>query len=122
LSIYTFSALIFCPIEARMNHYREQWIADWCVEHGWTDWFLDQRRYWAFPPHSVMPTPIPLVVLQAIKTEKGHSPDERRWIGAAAGCVIVGGWLSYGLGSPLPILVAFGVCAIVSAWLEEEYT
>lgn len=104
-----------------MNHYCEQWIADWCVEHGWTDWFLEQRSYWAFPPHSVMPTPIPLAVLQAIKTEKGHSPDERRWIGAAAGAVIIGGWLSYGLGSPLPILVAFGFCAIVSAWLEEEY-
>lgn len=42
-----------------MNHYCEQWIADWCEEHGWTDWFPQQRSYWAFPPHAVMPTPSP---------------------------------------------------------------
>jgi hypothetical protein len=105
-----------------MNHYCEQWIADWCTEHGWTDWFHEQRSYWAFPPHAVIPTPIPTQVLQAIKAEKGLSPDERRWVMIGFGSMFLGCGLSYVMGSPLPFLAAFGFCAVVSAHLEEEYS
>jgi hypothetical protein len=103
-----------------MNHYCEEWITDWCMEHGWTDWFHEQRAYWAFPPHAVMPTPIPTQVLQAIKAEKGLSPDERLWVGAGFASVAIGGLLSYGLVSPLPLFTAFGFCAVVAANLEDE--
>jgi hypothetical protein len=104
-----------------MNHYCEQWIADWCLENGWTDWFAgDERRYWAFPPHAVMPTPLPATVLQAIKAKEGMSPDERVWVGGGLVSLVVGGLLTYVLGSPLPALAAFGFCAGMVAHLEEE--
>jgi hypothetical protein len=103
-----------------MNHYREQWIADWCQEHGWTDWFLQQRRYWAFPPHAVMPTPIPQQALRNIKAEKGFSPDEQIWCLAGLASVIGGVVVSYSLSSPMPMLMTFAICAIVSIRLEDE--
>jgi hypothetical protein len=103
-----------------MNHYHEQWIADWCQENGWTDWFSQQRGYWAFPPHAVMPTPIPAQALRSIKREKGISPDERNWVLAGVGSVILGAVVSYGLSSPLPLLMAFGFSAIVAIQLEDE--
>lgn len=103
-----------------MNHYHEQWIADWCQENGWTDWFSQQRRYWAFPPHAVMPTPIPSQVLRNIKAEKGFSPDERSWGLAGMASLVSGVVMSYGLSSPMPVLMAFAFCAVVAIQLENE--
>lgn len=103
-----------------MNHYREQWIADWCQEHGWTDWFCQQHSYWAFPPHAVMPTPIPPQVLRHIKAENGFTPDERMWCLAGLTSLISGVMMSYGWSSPMPLLIAFGICAVVAIQLEDE--
>ncbi|MBE9030568.1 hypothetical protein IQ266_12590, partial [filamentous cyanobacterium LEGE 11480] len=97
-----------------MNHYCEQWIADWCQEHGWTDWFPEQRSYWAFPPHAVMPTPIPQQALRNIKADNGFSPDERAWGLAGLASLVSGVVMSYGLSSPMPMLMAFGFCAVVA--------
>jgi hypothetical protein len=103
-----------------MNHYHEQWIADWCQAHGWTDWFSQQRGYWAFPPHAVMPTPIPSQVLRDIKAEKGFSPEERSWGLAGLGSLVMGVVISYGWSSPMPMLMAFAFCAVVAIQLENE--
>jgi hypothetical protein len=103
-----------------INPYHEEWIADWCEDHGWTDWFQQQRSYWAFPPQSVMPVPIPSKVLQTIKAERGMSGDERRWALMAWGGVVLGGLLSYEMASPLPLMMAFAFGAIVAAQMEEE--
>jgi hypothetical protein len=104
----------------RTNPYNEIWIADWCRDNGWTDWFTEHRSYWAFPPHGVMPMPIPQSVLQAIKAEKGLSPDERVLVLASFSSLIAGVGLTWGLGSPLPLLAAFGFSAIVAAHLETD--
>ncbi|YAF99351.1 MAG: hypothetical protein AB3A66_28335 (plasmid) [Nodularia sp. CChRGM 3473] len=32
--------------------------ADWCKLRGWTDLFVHERRFWAFPPTAVLPLPI----------------------------------------------------------------
>jgi hypothetical protein len=104
----------------KVNHYCEQWIADWCQENGWTDWFLEQRCYWAFPPHAVLPMPIPAQVLRTIKIAKGISPDERQWLNWAIGSLLCGSSLSWLVGSPMPVLAAFGFCAVAAAKLEDE--
>jgi hypothetical protein len=103
-----------------INPYREEWIADWCESHGWTDWFHEQRSYWAFPPQAVMPVPIPSQVLRSIKAEKGMSDDERRWASMAWVGVLLGGVLSYEIASPLPLLMAFAFGAVVAARMEED--
>lgn len=103
-----------------MNHYCEQWIADWCQTNGWTDWFRERSSYWAFPPNSVMPVPIPNSVLRTIKAEKGLSPDERFWSLSVLASVIVAGVLGYFTSSPMPLVLAFGYGAIVFAGLEDD--
>lgn len=105
-----------------MNPYCEQWIADWCQTNGWTDWFQERSSYWAFPPNSVMPVPIPPSVLHSIKAEKGLSNQERAWsLGAIAGAGIAAVW-GYAAASPLPLLIAFVACAMIFAGLDSEET
>lgn len=103
-----------------MNKYCSQWIQEWCHENGWTDLFVVQRDYWAFPPHAVMPTPIPAQVLHGIKAEKGLSPAERLWYGAACGVTLLMSGLSYLADSPMPLVVAFAFCAVVVALSDDD--
>ncbi len=103
-----------------MNHYREQWIADWCQDNGWTDWFTERSRYWAFPPQAVMPVPIPPQVLQTIKAEKGFTPEERGWALLVMTCGILAGTCGYWFANPLPLVFAFAFGAIVVAQMEDE--
>ncbi|MER3433116.1 MAG: hypothetical protein C4288_06730 [Leptolyngbya sp. ERB_1_1] len=103
-----------------MNHYCEQWIADWCQTNGWTDWFQERSGYWAFPPNSVMPVPIPTSVLHSIKAEKGLSNHERLW---SLGAIVGTGFAAvfgYFTASPMPLMMAFVACAIVFARLDSE--
>jgi hypothetical protein len=98
----------------------DQWIQDWCDENGWTDLFIDRRRYWAFPPGAVMPLPVPDTALQAVKGQKGLSFAERMWMGAAIGVTLVASASSYWLASPMPLVTAFVVCALIVANLDED--
>lgn len=34
-------------------------VRRWCQQHGWTDEFIQERQFYAFPPHAVMPLPVP---------------------------------------------------------------
>jgi hypothetical protein len=103
-----------------MNHYAAQWIDDWCQDNGWTDWFIERSRYWAFPPNAVMPTPIPGQALRAIKAERGLSAEERVWCGTAIFSAVLAMVSTYFLQSPMPIVAAFAFCAMVVARLEDE--
>ncbi len=103
-----------------MNHYSEQWIQDWCQENGWTDWFRERSIYWAFPPNAVMPTPIPTTVLRAIKAKNGLCIEERAWCLVAIASTLVAAASGYFLSSPMPLVVAFGFCALIVAQLEPE--
>ncbi len=103
-----------------MNHYCEHWIADWCTENGWTDWFREQSKYWAFPPNAVMPVPIPNTVLKTIKSQNGLSQDERFWCLTAIASAGIGSVLSYVMASPMPLVFAFAYSAIVFAQLEDD--
>lgn len=103
-----------------MKKYAYQWVQDWCQENGWTDLFIERCHYWAFPPGGVMPQPIPLQVLQKIKREKGLSPTEKWGYGAGLAISILSIVMTYWSQCPLPIVFAFGFCALGVAYLDDE--
>jgi hypothetical protein len=103
-----------------MNHFCDDWIQEWCVENGWTDPFKDRTQYWAFPPHGVMPLPIPSQALRLIKSQKGLSSEERHWCVVAIATTILASFSSYLMASPMPIVAAFGFCAFTVAQMEVE--
>ncbi|WP_013322421.1 hypothetical protein [Gloeothece verrucosa] len=104
-----------------MKHYCDQWIEEWCQNNGWTDLVVGgYNQYWAFPPHAVMPEPIPSKVLRLIKAEKGLCIEEKAWLSllsvVSVGAII----LSFLLKSPMPLVLAFAFDAIAVAKLEVE--
>ena len=103
-----------------MKHFCDDWIEEWCNDNGWSDWFLECRHYWAFPPHSVMPLPIPKEILMEIKANKGLSPQEKLWVCATIIIACTGGVLSYLINSPMPLVFAFVSTAMIVANLELE--
>jgi len=103
-----------------MKHFCDDWIQEWCDNNGWTDWFLECRDYWAFPPHSVMPLPIPKETLMEIKAEKGFSPEEKIWLSISVAISITGGVFSYFLNCPMPVVLAFAFTAIIIANFELD--
>ena len=103
-----------------MKKYCYQWIETWCQENGWTDLFQEQRDFWAFPPGAVMPVPIPSSVLIDIKAENGLAPDEKVWAALAWFGAIAGTTLTATLQSPMPLVAAFAVGAIVVAMFEDN--
>ncbi|MCS6813391.1 MAG: hypothetical protein NZ772_07445 [Cyanobacteria bacterium] len=103
-----------------VKKYCYQWVEAWCCENGWTDLFIEQRHYWAFPPGAVMPVPIPNSVLRSIKAEKGLTPYERWWIGCAWTGAIAGTALTIMLQSPMPLVAAFALGAFVTAMLDDN--
>jgi hypothetical protein len=67
-----------------------------------------------------MPEPIPQKVMRLIKSEKGLTNNEQKWLYSAA-LVSVGAILaSCMLVSPMPIMLAFGFDAITFARMECE--
>jgi hypothetical protein len=97
-----------------------QYIQQWCQEHGWTDLFVEQRQFWAFPPGAVLPVPVPTQALERFYAEREMTPQvgllNLSSIGAALSAVL----LTVLTLSPIPLLAAFGCCAIAVALLEEE--
>lgn len=81
---------------------------------------MECSRYWAFPPNSVMPVPIPNQVLRTIKSQKGMSYEEKVWCWAAVLSAAAGALGTYFLASPMPLLAAFTFCAVTVARMEDE--
>ena len=104
-----------------MKHYSFAWVENWCVENGWSEPFVQARNeFWAFPPHGVMPLPIPSQALRLMKQKHGLTLNERSWCGAAIASAVVALVSSYCLRSPMPLIAAFAFCATVVAGLEIE--
>ncbi len=105
-----------------MQHFKREWIEEWCTAHGWTELYVEQPgNYWAFPPDAVMPQPIPVSVLRAIKASKGLSPRERQ-VSLLAVAIAVGALILTVLWrSPMPLAIAFAISALIVASLEPEY-
>ncbi|HIK36522.1 MAG: hypothetical protein NZ901_00925 [Geminocystis sp.] len=104
-----------------MKHFCDEWIQEWCEQNGWTDWFLERKNYWAFPPQAVMPLPIPKEVLLQIKAEKGFSPEEKMWLLASLVVTVLGTIGSMVWNCPIPLVLAFAFTAVVVASLELDY-
>jgi hypothetical protein len=103
-----------------MRHYCEAWLNEWCYENGWTDLYIEQYQYWAFPPGAVMPEPIPPHALRLIKAEKGLTPNEKFWSSVAAIVTLMAAISSYFLKCPMPLVFAFAFGAVTVARLEVE--
>jgi hypothetical protein len=106
-------------VESAMNHYATHWIEDWCQDNGWTDWFFESSRYWGFPPNAVMPVPIPKQALRSIKAQRGMCFEERVWCIVAVSSALLAIVTGYLTSSPMPLLAAFAVCAVITARMEE---
>jgi hypothetical protein len=105
-----------------MKHFPQEWIEEWCHAHGWTDLHTErQGNYWAFPPGAVMPQPIPVSVLRAIKSAKGMSPMEKQMTYLSVSIAVSTCILSWIWHSPMPLAVAFALVALIAASLEPEY-
>ncbi len=39
-------------------------VQKWCNENDWTDLFVQQERFYAFPPSAVIPLPVPTEVIE----------------------------------------------------------
>jgi len=104
-----------------MKHYCDNWIQEWCEDNGWTELYRERCDfYWAFPPHAVIPEPIPSRILKAIKAEKGLCLEEKVWFFAATLLTLLGIVLSFVLKCPMPIVFAFAFDAVTVAQLEVE--
>ncbi|HIK55466.1 MAG TPA: hypothetical protein IGS37_09940 [Synechococcales cyanobacterium M55_K2018_004] len=103
-----------------MNKYCKEWIQEWCQENGWTDLFRERKDYWAFPPHAVMPLPIPAQALEMIKAQKGLTPEEKLWCGSAWAAAVMGAALGYFFQSPMPLVMAFAFCTIIFACMDDD--
>ncbi|WP_404784800.1 hypothetical protein [Altericista sp. CCNU0014] len=97
-----------------------QYIQQWCQEHGWTDLFVEQRQFWAFPPGSVLPVPVPTHALEGFYSEREMSPHVCLLSLSSIGLSLLSVFLTVRTLSPVPLLAAFGCCAIAAALLEEE--
>ncbi len=43
-----------------MNKQQEEQVRQWCEDNNWTDLFIHENKFYAFPPHAVIPLPVPL--------------------------------------------------------------
>ena len=104
-----------------MQHFKEEWIQEWCDRNGWTDVFMERyNHYWAFPPNCVMPEPIPQKVMRLIKSEKGFTSDEQKWLISAAMVSALAICASLLFVTPMPIMFAFAFDAVTFARMECE--
>ncbi len=104
-----------------MKHYRDEWVQEWCDAHGWTELSRQSYgQYWAFPPHAVMPEPIPPRVLRSIKSQKGFCLEEKLWLGLASVATVGAIVFGYFLRTPMPLIFAFAFSALTVAGLEVD--
>ena len=94
-------------------------LNQWCCDNGWTDLFVERYQFWAFPPGSVLPLPVPSTVLEDIHARHYHA-----WkypVGYSA--VITGSAFallcSLLMHSPMPAIVAFACSAIAIGILDD---
>jgi hypothetical protein len=96
------------------------YLQRWCQEHGWTDLFVDQCQFWAFPPGAVLPLPIPAYAFEGFQV---GSPSRRSWIfnGVAIACTVAGIVLTAFTFSPMPLLIAFAVSVTAVALVDDHF-
>lgn len=82
--------------------------------------FIEQRQFWAFPPGSVLPVPVPTHAIEGFYSTREMLPQVGLLnlfsVGVTLGAVL----LTVVTLSPVPLLLAFGCCAIAVAILEED--
>ncbi|NCJ07174.1 hypothetical protein GS597_11790 [Synechococcales cyanobacterium C] len=95
-------------------------VSRWCQENGWTDLFVDHCEFWAFPPGAVMPLPIPADVMAGYISTRQLPRQEKLLYGVAIGVAAIAATLSFSIKSPMPLVLAFGLCALLIARLDDD--
>jgi hypothetical protein len=94
-----------------------EYLQRWCQDHGWTDLFIEQYQFWAFPPGSVLPLPIPAYAFDGFQQRLSRRSF---WLNAAAIILTLSGICLTALtSSPIPLLSAFVVSTMAVALMEE---
>ena len=52
-----------------MNKQQEEQVRQWCKDNNWTDFFIYENKFYAFPPHAVIPLP---VLIEENKIVRGY--------------------------------------------------
>ena len=52
-----------------MNKQQEEQVRQWCEKNNWTDLFIHENKFYAFPPHAVIPLP---VLIEENKIVRGY--------------------------------------------------
>ncbi len=102
-----------------MTHPLYPQLSQWCHDNGWTDLFVERYQFWAFPPGSVLPLPLPSAVLEDIHIKHYHRLKYSLSYGAVllgTGVAIVLTALSH---SPMPLMAAFAFGAIAIGILDD---
>jgi hypothetical protein len=98
-----------------------QFIQQWCKEHNWTDLFVEQQQFWAFPPDSFIPVPIPVSAIERFYAKRRSAPRFKVTSLSAVGAALSTVALTMLTFSPVPLLLGFGCCVIAVALLEPDY-
>lgn len=102
-----------------MTHPLYPYLSQWCRDNGWTDLFVERYQFWAFPPGSVLPLPLPSAVLEDIHSQHYH----RLKYSVSYAAIVVGIMLATGLSvlahSPMPVIAMFAVSAIAVGILDD---
>ena len=102
-----------------MTHPLYPYLNQWCNDNGWTDLFIERYQFWAFPPGSVLPLPLPSAVLEDIHSQHYHNikyslPYLTVLLGMMSAISL--SFLSH---SPMPLIAAFAVGAIAVGILDD---
>lgn len=77
-----------------MDKFQKNEAQKWCESNGWTDLFVQESVYYAFPPGAVIPLPVPVPV--------NHKRYFRSLNGLAIGAVLAVAWgINFALASGL---------------------
>jgi len=63
-----------------MNNLTNTRIQKWCKNSGWTDLFVQEGQFYAFPPGAVIPLPVPTEAIKLAKTLREIMADNLKKI------------------------------------------
>lgn len=102
-----------------MSHPIYQYLNRWCQDHGWTDLFVERYQFWAFPPGSVMPLPLPAQAIESFYLQQRLSGKRQICLGLALVATALAGVLTTLSHSPMPLIAAFACAAIAVGLLDD---
>lgn len=64
-------------------------VQRWCRLHHWTDLFLHDRQFYAFPPQAVIPLPLPAAAVNLSRSTEIGKTLQQGWFSLVAVVILV---------------------------------